>query len=99
MKTITTPTGTARYCWLNNPDTRFDEGGFGAYRCELILEEDDWNKLKKEITPLYDAAYKDEMMRQGKKKRKHTYPSLLTYRLKGAQLPLRTAFKNTNTPK
>lgn len=70
MKTITTPTGTARYCWLNRPDTRFDEGGFGAYRCELILEEDEWNKLKKEITPLYDTAYKNEMMKQGTKKLK-----------------------------
>ena len=67
MKTVTTPTGTARYCWLNKPDTKFDEGGYGVYRCELILTEDEWNSLKKEITPLYEEAYAAECLKQGKK--------------------------------
>ncbi len=74
MKTITTPTGTARYCWLNTPDTKFDKDGYGNYRCELILTEDEWNNLKKQIAPLYDEAYAAECQKQGKKKLK-TNPS------------------------
>ncbi len=70
MKTITTPEGTARYCWLNTPDTRFDEGGYGHYRCELILTEEEWNGLKNEIKPLFEEAYQNECMKQGKKKLK-----------------------------
>ena len=70
MKTITTPEGTARYCWLNTPDTRFDEGGYGHYRCELLLTEDEWNNLKNEVKPLFEEAYKNECMRLGKKKLK-----------------------------
>jgi hypothetical protein len=70
MKLITTPTGTARYCWLNSPDTKFDEAGYGVYRCELILQEEDWNSLKKDITPLYEDAYQAECLKQGKPKLK-----------------------------
>lgn len=70
MKTITTPIGTARYCWLNTPDTKFDEGGYGIYRCELLLKEDEWNNLKKQITPLYEEAYQAECLKQAKKKLK-----------------------------
>jgi len=67
MKTVTTPIGTARYCWLNKPDTKFDNDGYGVYRCELILTEDEWNGLKKEITPLYEEAYTAECQKRGKK--------------------------------
>lgn len=70
MRTITTPEGTARYCWLNTPDTRFDEGGFGHYRCELLLTEEEWNGLKNQVKPLFDEAYQNECMKLGKKKLK-----------------------------
>jgi hypothetical protein len=69
MKTITTPEGTARYCWLNSPDMKF-EPEYGTYRCELILEEKEWNALKNEIKPLFDNAYQAECQKQGKKKLK-----------------------------
>ena len=70
MKTITTPEGTARYCWLNTPDTRFDDGGYGHYRCELLLTEDEWNGLKNQVKPMFEEAYQAECMKLGKKKLK-----------------------------
>ncbi len=70
MKTITTPVGTARYCWLNTPDTKFDQGGHGVYRCDLVLTEEEWNNLKKELTPLYEQAYEVECTKQNDNKLK-----------------------------
>ena len=69
MKTITTPEGTARYCWLNRPDMKF-EPEYGTYRTELILTEEDWTSLKNQIKPLFDEAYQAECLKQGKKKLK-----------------------------
>tara|TARA_R100001463_G_scaffold72139_2_gene126029 strand:- start:3041 stop:3685 length:645 start_codon:yes stop_codon:yes gene_type:complete len=69
MKTITTPEGIARYCWLNKPDTKF-EPEYGHYRTELLLTEEDWTSLKNKIKPLFDEAYQAECLKQGKKKLK-----------------------------
>ena len=69
-KTITTPVGIGRYTWLNTPDKKFDEGGYGVYRTELILTEKEWNAFKLEIKPLYEQALADEQIKQGKKKLK-----------------------------
>ena len=67
MKTITTPKGTARYCWLTNPSKgEFDTPHYGTYRTELILSEADWTALKNEVKPGYEEAYKAECVKQGK---------------------------------
>lgn len=67
MKTITTPKGTARYCWLTSPSKgEFDTPEYGTYRTELILSEADWTALKNEVKPGYEEAYKAECVKQGK---------------------------------
>lgn len=77
-KTITTPVGIGRYTWLNEPDKKFDEGGFGVYRTELILTEKEWNAFNLEVKPIYEQALADEQVKQGKKKLKlHTSPILI----------------------
>jgi hypothetical protein len=68
-KTITTPVGIGRYTWLNTPDKTYDEA-YGVYRTDLILSEEDWNAFKLEIKPLYEQAFADEQVKQGKKKLK-----------------------------
>jgi len=66
MKTITTPKGTARYCWLTSPSKgEFDTPEYGTYRTELILSEADWTALKNEVKPGYEEAYKAECVKQG----------------------------------
>ena len=67
MKTITTPKGTARYCWLTSPSKgEFDTAEYGTYRTELILSEAEWTALKNEVKPGYEEAYKAECVKQGK---------------------------------
>lgn len=66
MKTITTPKGTARYCWLTNPSKGEYDGEYGTYRTELLLSESDWTTLKNAIKPDYEEAYKAECVKQGK---------------------------------
>ncbi len=70
MKTITTPKGTARYCWLTSPSKGEYDGEYGTYRTELILEEADWTALKNQIKPDFEAAYQTECVKQGKDKLK-----------------------------
>jgi hypothetical protein len=65
-KTITTPVGIGRYTWLNKPDKTYDEA-YGVYRTDLILSEEDWNAFKLEVKPLYEQAFADEQVKQGKK--------------------------------
>tara|TARA_B100001093_G_scaffold493779_1_gene536326 strand:+ start:3736 stop:4374 length:639 start_codon:yes stop_codon:yes gene_type:complete len=66
MKTIATPKGTARYCWLTNPSKGEYDGKYGTYRTELVLDEADWTALKNQIKPDYEEAYKAECAKQGK---------------------------------
>ena len=66
MKTITTPKGTARYCYLTKPSKGEYDGEYGTYRTELLLSESDWTTLKNAIKPDYEEAYKAECVKQGK---------------------------------
>lgn len=62
------PVGVAGYCWLNKPDTKFDDDG--VYTVKLILEGDDAVAFQTVIDGLVDAAW-DELTddwTNGKKK-------------------------------
>ena len=74
MKTITTPAGTARYCYLTNPSMGEYDGEYGLYRTELILSEEDWNALKTAIKPDYENAYQEECKKAGKDLKKADTP-------------------------
>lgn len=74
MKTITTPAGTARYCYLTNPSMGEYDGDYGLYRAELILTEEDWNALKNALKPEYDNAYLAESKKAGKDVKKADTP-------------------------
>lgn len=74
MKTITTPAGTARYCYLTNPSMGEYDGEYGLYRAELILSEEDWNALKNTLKPDYENAYQEECKKAGKDLKKADTP-------------------------
>jgi len=74
MNTLTTPIGTARYCWLTNPSKGQYDGEHGLYRCELVLEKSDWEALKTQLKPIYDTAYDAECKKQGKELKKAETP-------------------------
>ncbi|QDP59151.1 MAG: putative helix-destabilizing protein [Prokaryotic dsDNA virus sp.] len=77
MKTITTPIGTARYCYLTKPSTGEYDGEYGTYRTELILDKADWDKLKAQLQPEYEAAYLAENTKQGKELKKANSPFVI----------------------
>ena len=77
MKTITSPIGTARYCYLTKPSTGEYDGEYGTYRTELILEKKDWDALKAQIQPEYEAAYLAENTKQGKELKKANLPFVI----------------------
>jgi len=77
MKTITTPTGTARYCYLTNPSKGEYDSEYGTYRTELILDKADWDKLKAQVQPEYEAAYLAENTKQGKELKKANLPFVI----------------------
>lgn len=55
---VTTPTGTARYPWLNKPDTKWKEEG--EYKVDLVLSKKDAKALADRITSVRDEFYKSE---------------------------------------
>lgn len=77
MKTITTPVGTARYCYLTNPSKGDFDSEYGTYRTELILDKADWDKLKAQVQPEYEAAYLAETTKQGKEVKKANLPFVI----------------------
>jgi hypothetical protein len=52
---ITTPVGTAKWPWLNEPDTKFNPDG--EYRVELVLAEDDGVSLEARLKEIRDKAF------------------------------------------
>jgi hypothetical protein len=66
MKTIVTPTGKTRWCFLTQPSKgQYDDKAYGTYRTQLILSEEDWNAFKTTIKPEYEKAYLEECQRSG----------------------------------
>jgi len=59
--TLITPEGYARYPWVNTPDTKFNENG--EYRIGVLVTKKEADAFKKQIQPLYDAAYEAEVMK------------------------------------
>jgi len=66
--TLTTPVGTAKYPRLNTPDTHYNENG--EYRVSLVVTKAEADAFKKQIQPLYDAAYATEVQTKGKELKK-----------------------------
>lgn len=54
----TSPIGTARHCWINRPDTKFNADGL--YHTKLVLEGDDAAAFKAEIDADVERAYTEE---------------------------------------
>jgi hypothetical protein len=73
MKVIT-PIGTARYCWLTNPATGEYDGEHGLYRTELVLSQEDWEALKLEIKPEFEAFLESESQKKGKQLKQAASP-------------------------
>jgi len=74
MKVITTPIGTARWCFLTNPATGDYDDEHGTYRCELVLSKEDWEALKLEIKPHFEAYLDEESKKKGKAQKQATSP-------------------------
>lgn len=64
-KQIVTPIGEALYPHLHEPDYKFDDSG--VYQTRLILSEADYNTVKEQYDEIYEAAYKSECDKAGKK--------------------------------
>ncbi len=73
--TIITPSGIARWPWLTEPNTKFNEKG--TYSCDLIISEEEGKVLEKEIKKRLKVFYDQQLQSTGKSK------------LKLAQLPIR----------
>ena len=61
--TIITPEGIARYPWVNNPNTKFNEDG--EYKIGVIVTKKEADAFKKQLKPFYDAAYEQEVAKNG----------------------------------
>jgi hypothetical protein len=53
-----TPAGEGRYCWINKPDTKFNEQG--VYKTELGLTGEIAQQFKAEIDAVCEAAFEEE---------------------------------------
>jgi len=71
---LTTPIGTTRYCYLTEPSTGEYDGEFGLYRCELILNKEDWEALQLEIKPHFEAFIQEESQKKGKAQKEAATP-------------------------
>jgi len=63
---ITTPSGTARYPWLVEPNTRFNEDG--VFQCDLIVSEKDGKAFEKTIKKALKSYHDEELRKSGKSK-------------------------------
>ena len=63
--TLVTPEGIARYPWVNNPNTMFVEDG--EYKIGVIVTKKEADAFKKQLKPFYDAAYEQEVAKNGGK--------------------------------
>lgn len=65
---LTTPIGKAFYPKLQ-PDYKWDENG--QYSCKIHIEDEgEYNEFAANVDKLVEAAYKEELVKQGKKKLK-----------------------------
>lgn len=74
MKVITTPIGTARWCFLTSPATGDYDDEHGTYRTELVLSQEDWEKLKLDIKPHFEAYMEAESQKKGKQLKQAASP-------------------------
>jgi len=73
--TLLTPEGIARYPWVNNPDTKFNDNG--EYRCAVVVTKKEATAFKKKLTALYDVAYEAECAKSDKElKKSGSFPVL-----------------------
>lgn len=64
-KLIVTPVGEALYPHLYEPDYKFNTGGL--YQTRLVLEEADYNEVKRAYDEFYEKAYAEESEKAGKR--------------------------------
>jgi len=62
---IITPEGIAKYPWVNNPNTTFSEEG--EYKIGVVVTKKEADAFQKKIKPYYDAAYEQEVAKNGGK--------------------------------
>ena len=74
MKVITTPIGTARWCFLTSPATGDYDDEHGTYRTELVLSQEDWEALKLEVKPSFEAFLEAESQKKGKQLKQAASP-------------------------
>lgn len=67
MKVITTPIGTARWCFLTNPATGDYDDEHGTYRTELVLSKEDWEQLKLDLKQDFEVFLDMESQKKGKR--------------------------------
>jgi len=63
---IITPQGIARFPWIVEPNTRFNEDG--TYQCDLIVSEEDGKAFEKIIKVGLKTFHDSELLKSGKKK-------------------------------
>lgn len=72
---LTTPVGKAVYPKLTEPDTKFDDNG--VFSCRLIISEEDYNSVYKQLGPWLDAEYERHCKEAGGKKlKRHSSPPI-----------------------
>lgn len=71
---VITPIGTTRYCYLKNPSTGEFDGEHGLYRCELMLDQKDWEALKLEVKPAFEQYIETESQKKGKAQKEAVTP-------------------------
>ena len=63
---ITTPRGVARFPWLVEPNTRFNEDG--VFQCDLIVSDKDGKEFAKTLKKLMKTYHDEELRKSGKSK-------------------------------
>ena len=63
-KVITTPVGQAVWPKLVIPDTKFNPDG--VFSCKIHVSEEDYNKFRAQLDPLYEQEYQKHCVAKGK---------------------------------
>jgi len=88
-ESITTDIGIAQYPWVNNPSTKWGEGG--EYSCNIILTKEQGKAIIKKLEPILKNKQKEQAEESGKKVKTYELPIELegdTYVLKAKLKPV-----------
>jgi len=65
--------GTAKYCHLNEPNKMFKKE-YGEYQCDVVVTQEEVDRIKKELKPFYEKALQAEQEVRGSKLKSAALP-------------------------